>query len=767
MLAKYLIQRVRELEACSFTSNSNVHIQESKIKCPFSWPSTAISWINKFLESVNISESNNEEYYLNIGSVADLYLSGIASRNPEVDPFFELRKLAKQLDTIKLLRDVYNCQLSIDCCEGETELSIAYRILDVAFNLGTRFDNGLDILTARYLKDRNIDYQTFFQGYSCDLINRIRTAIHSSILDDDCPTEWPKSPKCKQSHKNTNLNQDPHVLAQQACLVASWITVPSCRMKVVLDLASVAPLPWSDDLIALTESVLGQARIQGSCSQYVDGLTHKMNKLERLCNIARLHEIFTRYELKEFSLSDVGYTNSLWLADQAISRILRSDEGPFGTNTPFINPQLTRSDPVYRDATIVAQKLLDQLQWPLLFAQLYMELALFKLYMELALFKVIQSKELEITSFPDDYESRISFFIIHLNFTVSETYDFFNRSGKLEKAYTSQFTFIKDWLIRLTFRSMKQLLKHGDVLIPFQRSLIVDLWLSLASMRATLNSIENVKNCTQMSWRHLMQFTKLYVTSPSDENNSTEPEITILFELFSNDKCVFGLLTDRLCIIRRLTKLYIEQVYSSNESMEIDNLFNLPVKLRSSYHFLLPDLPYGIREELITWQWFSSLCSSICSSSESRSQLNLTNDHNLFITKTFQIQSLLIKMTEILMNIHQTRLHSSLGKTKSELVKISSTYCYLVPTCCYCRCVWNRPLARLGCIIELYVLHIFPFLMKIVKSVQLDEISIRKSIVSIIPTILSTFSSLLLWAGGQDHLSPVVEQKCICRMFGM
>lgn len=143
-------------------------------------------------------------------------------------------------------------------------------------------------------QDRNIDYQTFFQGYSCDLINRIRTAIHSSILDDDCPTEWLKSPKCKQSNKNTNLNQDPHVLAQQACLVASWITVPSCRMKVVLDLASVAPLPWSDDLIALTESVLGQARIPGSCSQYVDGLTHKMNKLERLCNIARLHEIFTR-----------------------------------------------------------------------------------------------------------------------------------------------------------------------------------------------------------------------------------------------------------------------------------------------------------------------------------------------------------------------------------------------------------------------------------------------------------------------------------------
>ncbi|CAH8455749.1 unnamed protein product [Schistosoma rodhaini] len=759
ILAKYLIQRVKELEACSFTSNSNVHIQENKIKCPFSWPSTAISWINKFLESVNISESNNEEYYLNIGSVADLYLSGIASRNPDVDPFFELRKLAKQLDTIKLLRDVYNCQLSIDCCEGETELSIAYRILDVAFNLGTRFDNGVDKLTARYLKDRNIDCQTFFQGYSCDLISRIRTAIHSSILDDDCPTEWLKSSKCKQSHKNTNLNQDPHVLAQRACLVASWITVPSCRMKIVFDLASVAPLPWSDDLIALIESILGQARIPGSCSQYVDGLTHKMNKLERLCNIARLHEIFTRYELKEFNLSDVGYNNSLWLADQAISRILRSNEGPFGTNTPFITPQLTRSDPVYRDATIVAQKLLDQLQWPLLFAQLYTELALFK---------VIQSKELEITSFPDDYDSRISFFIIHLNFIANETlYEFFNRFGKLEETHTLQFTFIKDWLIRLTFRSMKQLFQHGDVLIPLQRSLIVDLGLSLASMKTTLNSNENVKNCTQMSWRHLMQFTKLYITSPSDENNSTKPEMSILLELFSNEKCVFGLLTDRLCIIRRLTKLYIEQVYSSNESMEIDKLFDIPVKLRSSYHFLLPDLPHGIREEFITWQWFSTLCSSICSSYESCSQSNLTNDHSSFITKAFQIQSLLVKMTEILMNIHQTRLHNPVRKMKNELVKISSTYGYLVPICCYCRCIWNRPLARLGCIIELYVLHVFPFLMRVVKSIQLDETSIHKAIVNIIPSILSTFSSLLLWAGGQDHSSPVVEQKCICRMFAL
>ncbi|CAH8455160.1 unnamed protein product [Schistosoma turkestanicum] len=761
MFAKYLTQRVKELEACSFTSNSNSHVQESKIKCPFSWPSTAISWINKFLDTVNISELNSAECYLNIGSIADLYLSGLASRNPDVDPFYELRKLSKQLDTIKLLRDVYNCQLSIDCCEGETELSIAYRILDVAFNLGTRFENGVDKLTARYLKDRNIDYETFFQGYSSDLINRIQTVIHSSIIDDNCPADQLGSPKCKQSRKN----QDPHVLAQQACLVASWITVPSCRMKVVFDLASVAPLPWSGDLITLAESILKQARIPGSCSQYVDGLTHKMNKLERLCNIARLHEIFTRYELKEFSLSDVGYANSLWLADQVISRILRSSEGPFGTNTPFATPQLTRSDPVYHDATIVAQKLLDQSQWPLLFAQLYMELALFK---------VIQFKELETTNYPDDYENRISFFIIHLNFATNEALnEFFSGSGELEKKYTSQFIFIKNWLIRLAFRSMKQLLKHGDVLLPFQHSLIVDLGLSLASMKITFNSIENVKNCSQMSWRHLMQFTKLYITPFSNGNNLNQPEISIFSELFSNNKCVFGLLTDRLYIIRRLTKFYIEQIYSSNESVEVDKLFNVPVKLRSSYHFLLPDLPYGIREELITWQWFSSLCSTICSSSiettESCSESNLTNNHSLFLSKAMQIQLLLVKMSEVLISIHQTRLHSSLGKIKSEVIENPSIYSYLVPTCCYCSCIWNRPLARLGCIIELFILHVFPFLLKIVKSMQLlDETSAyNKSIVNIISIILSTFSSLLLWSSGQDHLNPVIEQKCICRMFAL
>ncbi|KAK4474191.1 hypothetical protein MN116_003489, partial [Schistosoma mekongi] len=765
LLVKYLTQRVKELEACSFTTNSDTCLQENKLKCPFSWPSTAISWINKFLDSVNISESISEECVYNIGSVADLYLSGIASRDPNVDPFYELRKLAKQLETIKLLRDVYNYRLSIDFCDGETELSIAYRILDAAFNLGTRFDNGVDKVTARYLKDRNIDHQTFFQGYSYDLINRIRTAIQSSVLDEDCPPEWLGSPpKCKQSNKRINLDQEPHILSQHACLVAGWITVPSCRMKVVFDLASVAPLPWSDDLITLTESVLKQARVPNSCSQYVDGLAHKMNKLERLCNIARIHEIFTRYELKEFSLSDIGYGNTLWLADQAISRILRSNEGPFNTNISFSTARLDRSDTVYRDATTVAQKLLDQSQWPLLFAQLYMELALFK---------ALQLNDTE-TNFSDDYDNRISFFITHLNFSTNEAlHELFSlpKSKLLESSI--QLTFIRDWLIRLTFRSIKYLLKHGNLLFPSQRSLIVDLGLSLASMRITLNSTENKQYGTQMNWYHLMKFIKLYTTSPSDDSNLHNSEVSIILELFSNDKCVFGLLTDRLHIIRCLTKSYVEKVCSIHEPTDIDKLFNFPMKLRSSYRLLLPDLPYGILEELMTWQWFSLLCSSICAlsvaiTSESCSQSSLIVDHSSsFISQGLRVHSLLVKMMEALTNIHQTRFHSTFGKAKCELIEVSSIYSYLVPTCYYCSCIWNRPLGRLGCVVELFMSYVFPFLLKIIKSIQLDKVSIRKSILNIVQTILSTFSSLLLWAGGQDQLNPFVEQKCICRIFAL
>ncbi|KAH8852420.1 kinetochore associated 1 [Schistosoma japonicum] len=764
LLVKYLTQRVKELEACSFTSNSNICVQENKLKCPFSWPSTAISWINKFLDSVNISESINQECVYNIGSVADLYLSGIASRDPNVDPFYELRKLAKQLETIKLLRDVYNCHLSIDFCEGETELSIAYRILDVAFNLGTCFDNGIDKLTARYLKDRNIDHQTFFQGYSYDLINRIRMAIQSSVLDEDCPPEWLGSPpKCKQSNKEIILDQEPHILSQHACLVAGWITVPSCRMKVVFDLASVAPLPWSNDLITLTESVLKQARIPSSCSQYVDGLFHMMNKLERLCNIARLHEIFTRYGLKEFSLSDIGYGNTLWLADQAISRILRSNEGPFNTNISFSTPRLDRSDTVYRDATTVAQKLLDQSQWPLLFAQLYMELALFK---------ALELNDAESINFSDDYDNRISFFITHLNFSTNEAlHELFSHPNSKLLESSMQLTSIRDWLIRLTFRSIKHLLKHGNLLFPSQRSLIVDLGLSLASMRITLNSTEYKQNGAQMNWCHLMKFIKLYTTSPFDDSNLHDSEVSIILELFSNDKCVFGLLTDRLHIIRCLTKSYVEQVCSSiYEPTDIDKMFNFPMKLRSSYRLLLPDLPYGILEELMTWQWFSLLCSSICTSSvaitsESCSQSNLSVDHSSsLISQGLRVHSLLVKMMETLTNIHQTRLHS---KANCERIEVSSISSYLVPTCYYCSCIWNRPLGRLGCVFELFMSFVFPFLLKVIKSIQLDEMSIRKSIVNIVQAVLSTFSSLLLWAGGQDQLNPLVEQKCICRIFAL
>ncbi|CAH8473934.1 unnamed protein product [Heterobilharzia americana] len=746
LLTKFLTGRVKQLETCSSPSNSTSYERKKNVRCPFSWPSSAISWVNQFLESVNISESNCEKCSSNIYTVTDFYLSGLASRNPDVDPFYELRKLAKQLETIKVLGDIYNYHLSIDCCEGETKLSSRlYR------------EDGIDKLMKQYLKDWNIDHQTFFQGYSSDLIDRIRAATTSFTSVNSCADDSRIKFVTEQPVKKSSSTLNHQVLVKRACLIANWITVPACRMKVVLDLASVAPLPWPDSLLILAETVLKQTRIQGSCSKYVDGLVQKMNELERLCNKARLDVIFTRYKINEFTVDDIGTSCRLSLGHQAVSRILLSTAGPFGESVSFCALELTSGDTVYRDAVTVAQKLFNQTTWPWLFAQLYMRLTLFK---------TMEQKKLENTVCPDEYENRISFFIAHLNFCATEILsELFNPTHEINNS-TSQFVFIRNWLIHLTFRSFKQILAKGNVLFSFQRCLIVDIGLSMASMIRTLNPSGTEKISTPVNWSSIMKFAKLYFT-PSTLD---EAEASVILQLFSDDTFLPALLSNRLLVVRRLTKLCVEQLHSTHESTNMNNFFSIPSRLCATYTCLLSDIPSGIRKELLIWEWFSSLCCTICSpiaSSESCSTSNLLNVQDSLVSRALLIQSVLAEMAKLLTHVKEICVYRILGKGKREVEGFSSTYICFVPTCSYCNFIWNHPLARLGCIIKLFIQFILPFLLKTVKSVPFTEASSRKSIISTFRTVLSTFLSLLQWSGAQDYANPIAERKCNCHMLAL
>ncbi|CAH8832841.1 unnamed protein product [Trichobilharzia szidati] len=749
ILVDFLVSRVRKLEACSLKSPSDNHTRDEKVKCPFPWPSTAISWINKFLESVNIPESNSEENSINTIALSDLYFSGLASRNPDLDPFYELRKLAKQLDTIKHLLDGYNFHLSIDSCEDETDLSIAYHFLDTAFNLSISFDKGVDKLTAQYLKDKNIDYQTFLQAYLSHLINRIK--------------DVPVSENDDTSETSSKLNSDftrVKLIVQRACLITSWITIPSCRIKAVLNLTSAAPLPWTDGLFQLSEGVLKQTCISNSQSKYLDGLTQAMNRLELSYNRARLYKICTRYKLQEFSRRCFKRRTCLRLTGDIISRILYSTEGPFGVNTSFSTPKISSDDSVYRDAVTVAKILLSEYKWPWLLAQLYMNLTLFK---------IMGQKEADITNATDEYESRISFFISHLNFCANETlYQLLNQSNKLNDT-TRQFLFIRNWLIQLAFRSFKQLLNPRNILFSFQRSLIVDLGLLLAVLKSTS---EQEKNMTQMNWISLMKFTKLYFPSSSANNDveyiSDGSEESIILQLFSKDKLLPALLSDRLILIRRLTKLYVKCLNLSTVSNEIDHLFNIPIKLRTCYSYLLSDISNGVRDELMHWEWFACLCSTICSSKFScesdNDNDNKLNDPNLIISRSLQVQSVLMKLTEILLyGVREPRVYTVRDKSKNEIGQILTKHNNVfVSKCAYCACIWNQPLARFGCIIELYRQSILPFLSKTLELLHLMELNTYELIINIIRTVFDAFSSLIHWSIGDSNFNSLIEKKCVC-----
>ena len=101
-IVDFVVNRVRQLETCH---NSSAHINQrtTDTVCPFSWPSDALSWVEGLLGASSTTDSA-DELFETPGDTVDRFLSGLASRDPAVDPFHALRKLAKQLHTISLLR---------------------------------------------------------------------------------------------------------------------------------------------------------------------------------------------------------------------------------------------------------------------------------------------------------------------------------------------------------------------------------------------------------------------------------------------------------------------------------------------------------------------------------------------------------------------------------------------------------------------------------------------------------------------------------------
>lgn len=154
-----------------------------------------------------------------------------------------------------------------------------------------------------YFQDRKIDMETFYQGYALDLCRRIQVAVenYDSVSSSD------DNPSSEDTKSDPHI-EDPKTLVLHACVVAGWITVPLCRIKVVTKLASLVPFPWPSELMELVDKILKLARdnrllrakpitfgrVNNRCHAKYGAHVPQLLRLERLASISRIQEILSR-----------------------------------------------------------------------------------------------------------------------------------------------------------------------------------------------------------------------------------------------------------------------------------------------------------------------------------------------------------------------------------------------------------------------------------------------------------------------------------------
>ncbi|VDN96726.1 unnamed protein product [Rodentolepis nana] len=320
LLAKWLVDRTHQLEA-SIKKSSVAHTQ-------FKWPGTAIVWIEDLLRRSNLSTTLRPEE-ISPQEEVNYLISGLSSRNVEVDPFYSLRGLLFDLRTIQDLRDKYNFSLDLAHCGSLNAKSIAFKLMDVTVSsLSATGSNGSDSAmkqVASFIKERGLNADRVYSEYC--------TYFLAAFLENTSPSKW----------NTTAMRESSRVidLSRRACLVASWIKSVDYRCKTAQLLAKVTPTPWPSQLHAIVDSVLAD------CSKGKSEDAHQaIRKLTRRSNTAKAIGILSKYGVELDSL------------DRSISCLLFRASPPWivKPTSKGLSPEISRSE-VLSDALSVARLL--------------------------------------------------------------------------------------------------------------------------------------------------------------------------------------------------------------------------------------------------------------------------------------------------------------------------------------------------------------------------------------------------------------------------
>ncbi|KER28324.1 hypothetical protein T265_13602, partial [Opisthorchis viverrini] len=694
VLVQFVVKRVYQLQAVCVNSSTSIG---SHSFCPFIWPTDALGWTEGFIKAASFK---SEDTLLRTpGDEVCWFLSGLASLDPEVDPLSSLRKLDKQLRTLKILQTGYNLKLTLDCCDEETEISIGYRILDLAFKSGLPSSHYVDTVTSRYLTDRAIDHDAFFLGYTLDLVGRIKKIAHlpdttDSLNDNNDRTEFTRFQPADCLHSD-----DLNTLIHQACLASGWISTFLCKLEAVSKLASVVRLPWPPELLDTVDRLLYCATENlllpnGSGKRIRVTVLHVLSRLKRLGRIAKVHSILQRHKINGLYLGDAFNDDSVEFGKRAIYRMLVNST----QRDSLPDPE------VLEDARVIARELIESPDWELWFSRIRMEIA----------FEMSISMLTESAPPTSSRECCLSFIFAQLDSIVA---DFDGCSEPLH---------LRAYFIRICLRSVDIALQARNCMLPEQCSLLEDLGISLS---ISLNAIcpadtLHLKSAKLYRWLH---------------NEQTSSMLTHLHQL-NVSRSLNGLtnacLRERCVLARQLTSWFAEA------HGELWDLSRAPLSLVELYDLVFSDLPLVLRGELLAWNWYSSILAHLKSNPN---QMSLGAGDKLR-----RLRSILSTLRETVSQYN--RSHSVAESVSAKLRKLTLVNSFDVPdTCHFCSCLWNSPMSRTGALLQLYKDTLIP---SILQSMPEKHIGSFQSWIFQLQGCIEEMALLWWWAGAGNQSQP-------------
>ncbi|KAF5401116.1 hypothetical protein PHET_05295 [Paragonimus heterotremus] len=721
VIVQFVVQRISQLESCCSRGSSTAYTvsqSSSSEICPFDWPASALSWADALLTAASMDTS--ELLFPTIGDQVDRFMSGLASLDPEVDPMVSLRKLAKQLKTIDLLYRVYGLRLPLDCFDEEDELSIAYRILDVAFNSGIPFVDGLDPTTARYLNDQQVDLQAFYLGYTLDLIGKVQAIVHLPTQDGSLLEQWhQQSPQLRLPVTRTvSFGKDLHTILQQICLVAGWINLPLCRLRVVAKLASVLPPPWPTDLFKLADETLAHARQNGLIPEPLSDPAkpsrrsaksipvRELIRLQRLTSVARVHAILLRYNIDDFQLVGTCYENSSELAQLAICRMVMTNaEGGARSYTDLENTT------VIEDASFVARELLNRPDWRVWFSRLHMLLVL-----ELAIL------------FADSEESpamvgvgnRVAFVLSQLDMIVKNYLADSVDVCRLIKNYLS--AVVLQWI---------------DIALESRQCLTSSQSLFLETLGICFAQLMTLNFKTSGSVPKIIDSMHFYRWLHCHDLSLLNSDCKVSMPARSSRWLLSACLSERVFVASFLTDWFLNQQPSST----ITALLDIPVTLKPLYRFCFSELSMNMREDLLIWNWYSSVLKVLVNCAE------LSDSSN----RLTQLETVLRTLVAAVVNrpgcfeepkAKRSHTHIMVSSRRQSQAKGSL---FVFTSCTVCSTLWSASLGCGGALLQLWCNYIFPQLLTSLDGAFDD--SWLQSWLCVVISCFEHFIKLWYWAG--------------------